>query len=64
MVGRVEHSALGEIPFIRNPLRMSAGPCDSGHAPPTLGEHTDETLRTVVGLSPEQIATLRALGVV
>jgi crotonobetainyl-CoA:carnitine CoA-transferase CaiB-like acyl-CoA transferase len=64
MVVSVEHPRLGEIPVVRNPLRMSRTPTDCGSAPPVLGEHTDETLRTAIGLSADQIARLRKLGIV
>jgi crotonobetainyl-CoA:carnitine CoA-transferase CaiB-like acyl-CoA transferase len=33
-------------------------------APPVLGQHTDEILRDVLSLTPEQIAQLRASKVV
>jgi crotonobetainyl-CoA:carnitine CoA-transferase CaiB-like acyl-CoA transferase len=33
-------------------------------APPLLGQHTDEVLREVLGKSGDEIAALRARGVV
>ncbi|HLZ71460.1 MAG TPA: CoA transferase [Dehalococcoidia bacterium] len=42
--------------FSRTPLRVRS-------AAPALGQHTDEVLREVIGLSPEQIAELRAAAV-
>jgi crotonobetainyl-CoA:carnitine CoA-transferase CaiB-like acyl-CoA transferase len=45
-------------------MRMSATPATSDKAPPLLGEHTDDVLRDVLGKSDEDIAALRAGGVV
>ena len=45
-------------------MRMSATPATSDKAPPLLGEHTDEVLRDVLGKNDEEIAALRAGGVV
>jgi crotonobetainyl-CoA:carnitine CoA-transferase CaiB-like acyl-CoA transferase len=39
-------------------------PGDVSWAGPEIGQHTDEVLREVAGLSPEQIARLRSEGVV
>ncbi len=59
--GRIElpHSLAGTAPAISNPIHFSASPITYRNAPPTLGEHTDEILRDVLGLSTEQINDLR-----
>ena len=44
-------------------MRMSATPATSDLAPPLLGQHTDEVLAEVLGKSVEEIALLRARGV-
>jgi crotonobetainyl-CoA:carnitine CoA-transferase CaiB-like acyl-CoA transferase len=63
-VAHVRHSALGEIPVLASPLRMSAAPIRYDVPPPVLGEHTEDVLRGVLGLSDAQIAGLRALKVI
>jgi len=42
---------------------MSGSPTDNDVAPPLLGQHTDEILRDMLGHSAEDIAALRAKGV-
>ncbi|MCK9380123.1 MAG: CoA transferase [Sulfuritalea sp.] len=62
---RVEmpHAAGGSAPQVANPIRFSATPIDYRLAPPLLGQDTDEVLREI-GRSAEDIAALRAAGVV
>jgi formyl-CoA transferase len=48
-----------------NPVRMSdLPPAPAGRRPPWFAEHTDEVLAAELGLSGEQVATLREAGVV
>jgi formyl-CoA transferase len=61
---RAPHPAAGEVAMVANPIKFSATPIEHGHAPPLLGEHTDEVLGRVLGLSGEEIAALRAAGAV
>jgi crotonobetainyl-CoA:carnitine CoA-transferase CaiB-like acyl-CoA transferase len=58
------HPTAGAVKLVRSPMRMSATPATSDKAPPLLGEHTDDVLRAVLGKSDEEIAALRAGGVV
>jgi crotonobetainyl-CoA:carnitine CoA-transferase CaiB-like acyl-CoA transferase len=60
----LRHPRLGEVPQVASPLRFSASPVSYRHAPPMLGEHTDAVLRDTLGLHADQIAALRAAGVV
>lgn len=59
---RLEHPVLGECAYQHNGFRLSDAPARYARPSPTLGEHTDEVLRDVCGLSPEEIAALRARG--
>ncbi|MBI4569890.1 MAG: CoA transferase [Planctomycetes bacterium] len=52
------------IPQIAFPVKFSETPPTIRRPPPRPGEHTDEVLREILGLAPEQIAALRASGVV
>jgi formyl-CoA transferase len=58
------HPAAGKVKLVRSPMKMSATPATSDKAPPLLGQHTDEVLQEVLGKSSDEIAALRAKGVV
>ena len=64
MVETVEHLTLGSVQTLGIPIKLSATPGTVRTAPPTLGQHTDQILRNDVGLSDEEIATVRAAGAV
>jgi crotonobetainyl-CoA:carnitine CoA-transferase CaiB-like acyl-CoA transferase len=60
----VEHPGFGAVPGVRNPLRFSQTELAFERAPPALGEHTEEVLREELGAGAEEIARLRASGVI
>jgi crotonobetainyl-CoA:carnitine CoA-transferase CaiB-like acyl-CoA transferase len=60
----LEHAVAGKLPLVASPMRFSATPLEYRLAPPVLGEHTDETLRSVLKLGDAEIARLRAEGVI
>lgn len=62
IVGRGTHTALGEIPIVRQPVSFGEPAGDTPHAP-TLGEDTDAVLGAL-GLDAASIAALRAKKVV
>ncbi|MCH7832422.1 MAG: CoA transferase [Proteobacteria bacterium] len=57
----MSHPATGDAPvrLIASPIRMSATNPDYRHAPPMLGQHTDEVLKELLDLGPDEIAGLR-----
>jgi len=57
------HAAGGNAPQVGNPIRFSATPIDYRLAPPLLGQDTEAVLREL-GRSADEIAALRAAGVV
>ncbi|HEX8789107.1 MAG TPA: CaiB/BaiF CoA-transferase family protein, partial [Telluria sp.] len=57
------HPAAGTVKLVRSPMKLSATPVTSDMAPPLLGQHTEEVLREVLGKRGEEIAALRARGV-
>jgi crotonobetainyl-CoA:carnitine CoA-transferase CaiB-like acyl-CoA transferase len=59
-----EHSTAGRIPLVANPIRLSATPVEYRLAPPTLGQHTDDVLSTLLGYPADGIAALRAKKVI
>lgn len=60
----LDHPVAGKVPLVASPMRFSATPVDYLSPPPILGQHTEETLRTMLNLSPADIEHLRAEGVV
>lgn len=57
------HPSAGKVKLVRSPMKLSATPAEADLPPPLLGQHTDEVLREVLGHSDEDIAKLRARGV-
>ena len=55
--------AAGRIPHLSRPFKLSRTPGWTTRHAPMLGEHTEEVLRDVAGLSESEIADLDALGV-
>jgi formyl-CoA transferase len=64
MTTSLEHPAVGALKMLGTPLKLSATPPAIRTPPPTLGQHTDAVLTRDLGLSSEQVRTLRAQGVV
>jgi len=64
MVVETDHAVLGRIPIVNRPIKFSGDAQPVPTAPPVLGEHTDEILSDILGLSSEQIERLRASKVV
>lgn len=64
MVVETEHAVLGRIPIVNRPIKFPRDAQPVPTAPPVLGQHTDEILSDILGLSSEQIERLRASKVV
>jgi crotonobetainyl-CoA:carnitine CoA-transferase CaiB-like acyl-CoA transferase len=64
MVIETDHAVLGKIPVVNRPIKFPGDPQPIPTAPPVLGQHTDQILADVLGLTPEQIARLRAAKIV
>jgi len=60
----MEHPTAGTIPMVRSPVNLEGSPPVYNRPPPTLGQHTDEVLKDVLGKSDKEIAALREAGVV
>ena len=58
------HPSIGSVPSVANPIKYSMTPIDYRSAPPMLGADTDEILREMLGVTPEEIGRLRKAGVV
>jgi glutaryl-CoA transferase len=64
MIVEVEHALGGALKLVANPLRMSETPLNRYEAPPRLGQHTDELLSGVLGLSASEIEELSCAKIV
>ncbi len=64
MLVEVKHPAGFSLKIPNLPLRLSRTPGGIQGPPPALGEHTDEVLASLLGLSRQEIADLRAAEVV
>ena len=64
MVVETEHAVLGRIPIVNRPIKFAGERQPVPAAPPVLGQHTDEILRDILGLTPARIAELRAAKVI
>ena len=47
------------VDLIGSPMRFSETPVTYRHAPPLLGQHTDEVLQEKLGLTNEELSGLR-----
>jgi crotonobetainyl-CoA:carnitine CoA-transferase CaiB-like acyl-CoA transferase len=64
MLVQVEHDTVGPMKVVGMPVKLSDTPGSLRRAPPALGAHNDAILGGELGLQPDDIARLRALGVV
>jgi crotonobetainyl-CoA:carnitine CoA-transferase CaiB-like acyl-CoA transferase len=59
-VVETDHKLLGKIPIINRPIKFPGNDQPVPTAPPVLGEHTDEILSELLGLTSAEIEKLRA----
>lgn len=62
LVTRIPHPVKGWIPNVASPLRLSATPAVSPRPAPSVGQHTVEVLRELLGYDERQIAELNRCG--
>ena len=58
------HPLAGEVPLIGSPMKFSGTPIKHELPPPLLGQHSDEILCGLLGMSTEDVARLRAAGAI
>jgi formyl-CoA transferase len=64
IVTEIPHPTGGQVPNVRLPFRMDGTPLADPVAAPTLGQHSAEILREVLGMDADAIAALAAGGAV
>jgi crotonobetainyl-CoA:carnitine CoA-transferase CaiB-like acyl-CoA transferase len=64
MLVQVKHPKAGAVPLAGLPLKLSLTPASIRLPPPLLGEHTEEVLRTWLGMDAGEIAELREEGAI
>jgi formyl-CoA transferase len=62
-VVEVDHPERGKYLTVGNPIKLSDSPTEVVRSP-LLGEHTDEILKEVIGLSDDEIKCAKAEGAV
>lgn len=63
MVIAAEHTVVGAMKLVGFPLKLSETPATLRSAPPLLGEHNEEILSELLGISDVEIAKLYATGI-
>lgn len=64
MVKDVDHPTCGPMKLVNTPVKYSYSEPSIRTPPPVLGQHTDEVLNEILGMSNDDIQTLRKEGVV
>ncbi len=65
MVVKMHHARNGvDVPIIASPIKMSETPPAYRRPPPVCGQHTDEVLDELLGMSAAEVDALRQRGVV
>lgn len=64
MIINVQHPKAGGFKVVNTPFKFSRTPCRAERASPDLGEHTQDVLSQLLGMTNEEISTLKSLGVI
>jgi formyl-CoA transferase len=64
LISTIDHPKAGKIPNIALPIKLEGTPLSQPVAAPMLGQHTAEILRSVLGLSAQQISELESAGTI
>jgi formyl-CoA transferase len=59
MLVEIEHPTAGKVPMAGIPVKFSVTPASVRLPPPLLGQHTDEVLKTWLGMTDEAIEDLK-----
>lgn len=61
---KIPHPQNPDFAMVGSPIKMSGTPVEYVRPAPRLGQHTDDILGERLGLSAEQLAQLKARGIV
>jgi CoA:oxalate CoA-transferase len=64
MLVEVEQKSIGKLKIVGSPFRLSETPGKVFIGAPLLGEHSEEILREVLGITDEEITSLKKQGVI
>ena len=64
MVTQVQHPACGSMKLVNTPVKYSYSKPSIRSPPPTLGEHTDSVLSKLLGMTKDEIQSLKDEGVI
>lgn len=64
MVKEMDHESCGPIKMVNTPVKFSESKPSIRTPPPTLGQHTDEVLSEILGMSGAEIEALKVEGAV
>jgi formyl-CoA transferase len=64
MIRRLQHPKAGAITVFGVPIKLHATPGEVKTPPPTLGQHTEQVLKSLLKLTPARIRNLRAEGAI
>lgn len=64
MIVESEHPVAGRVQLVGVPVKLSQTPGSVREPEPLLGQHTDEVLRTYLGMGEPEIAALHQAGVI
>lgn len=64
MIAESDHPVAGKVKLVGVPVKLSETPGSVREPAPLLGQHTDEVLRTYLGMREGDIAALRQAGVI
>jgi crotonobetainyl-CoA:carnitine CoA-transferase CaiB-like acyl-CoA transferase len=60
----MDHPVAGSVPTVASPMRFSETPVEYRHAPPTLGQHTDEVLKGLLEMGDAELERLRVAKII
>lgn len=64
LVKVIKHPTAGDIKIVGPPVKYSAGGNEIRLPPPTLGQHTDEILKDIVGYNDKEISKLKTENII
>jgi crotonobetainyl-CoA:carnitine CoA-transferase CaiB-like acyl-CoA transferase len=64
MLVEIDQPVVGKMHVSASPFKLSETPGEVYAPAPMLGQHSDEVLQRLLGYSPEQVAQLKAAGVI